>query len=147
MGSLITKGKDGLEVVDYLIKKFEKDNDISHIQFAGHELQQAIEFFVKDSILLLGSNYKEIHQLRPNIKCLLDLLHSNRQLSQLLVQKFEHPLLTIYEEYAIDLDDWEAGGRYDSDLDIDLDIINRILPLAEELQEAAAELDNGGSVS
>lgn len=147
MSNLITKGKDKLKAVNNLIKEFEEDNDIAHLQLAGHELQQAVEFFVKGSILLLGSSYREVHPLRPNLRYLLDLLRSNRQLPDLLVQKFEHSLSTINDEYAIDLDDWEAGGRYDSDIDIDLKIVNKILPLAEELQEAASELDRGGSVS
>lgn len=147
MSNLITKGKDKLKAVNYLIKEYEEDNDIAHIQLAGHELQQAIEFFIKGSILLLGSQYREIRFLRPNLKYLLDLLSSNRQLPDLLVRKFEHPLSVINDEYVIDLDEWEAGGRYDSDFDIDLGMINKIFPLAEELQEAASELDKGGTSS
>lgn len=147
MSNLITKGTDKLKVINFLIKEFEEDNDIAHIQLAGHELQQAIEFFIKGSILLLGCQYREIHFLRPNLKYLLDLLNSKQQLSNLLVQKFEHSLSVINDEYIIDLDGWEAGGRYDTDFDIDLEIINKILPLAEELQEAAGELDKGGFAS
>lgn len=147
MSNLITKGKDKLKAVNYLIKEFEEDNDIAHIQLAGHELQQAIEFFIKGSILLLGSQFREVHFLRPNLKYLLELLSSKRQLSDLLVQKFEHSLSVINDEYAIDLDEWEAGGRYDADTDIDLKTINKIIPLAEELQEAASELDKGGLAS
>ena len=144
MGSLITKGKVRLKSVKNLIEEFEDDKDITYLQLAGYDLQQAIEFFIKGSILLLGEPYREIYRLHPNLKLLLDLIHSNRQLSQLLIQKFEHPLSTLDEEYISDLDDWQTGGRYDSDLDIDLEIINKILPLAEELKEAAIELENGG---
>lgn len=143
MSNLIIKGKDELGCVSDLIKKFQEDNDISHLQLAGHHLQQSVEFFIKGSILLLGSDYRQVHPLRPNLRLLLNLLRSNRQLPELLVQNFERPLTTLDREYIIDLDSWEAGVRYDEDLDVDLKEINKILSLAEELQEASSELDKG----
>lgn len=146
MSRLITKGKDELKAVYHLIKEFEEDNEIAHLQLAGYELQRVTEFFVKDSILLLGEPYKE-SGMRPNLQFLSELIRSNRHLPQLLIQKFEHPLSMINNEYIGKLDDWEAKGRYDPDLEIDLEIIKKILPLAEELQEAASELDKGGSAS